>query len=314
MDRVTDRLIGDYDDGVRGPLFFCFGAMHGNEPAGVRAVELVLKMLEVEHIKNPNFRYRGKFVGLIGNLKAYQQGQRFLNKDLNRQFIKEHIEKIKTVEPIDLDPEDAELLDILDIINQEIQAYKPEQIIFLDLHTTSSDGGIFTICQKDKRTIDVAMGLHAPIVLGIIEGLVGTTLHYFTTDNFGIDTMSLTFESGQHQESLAINRAIAAIICAMREIKSVNPEDVENYHEEILINYSKNLPKLTTLVEHYPIEDGEKFVMDSGYKNFQKIEANQKIASNEQGPLYTKADGLILMPLYQEKGEDGYFIVKEIEY
>lgn len=313
MDKSKERIIGHYDDKEKGPLFICFGAMHGNEPAGVRAIELVIKMLEVEHIKNPGFKYKGQFVGLIGNLKAFKSNQRFLKKDLNRQFIKDHIEKIKQVSTEFLDPEDQELLDLLDIVNHLIETKRPEKIIFLDLHTTSSDGGIFTICKNDSNNIDVALGLHAPIVLGIIEGLKGTTLHYFTEENFGEGTLALTFESGQHKEPLAVNRAIAAIICTMREIGSVNEEDVENYHEDILISYSEFLPKLTTLVEHCPIVEGDGFKMAPGYKNFQAVKKNEQLAENNDGAILAKEDGLILMPLYQEKGEDGYFIVKEIK-
>ena len=312
MDSIKDRIIGRYNDNEKGPLFICFGAMHGNEPAGVRAIELVIKMLEVEHIKNPGFKFKGQFIGIIGNLKAYNTRQRFLKKDLNRQFIIEHIEQIKTSKKEDLDPEDLELLDLLETIDREIKDYQPENVVFLDLHTTSSDGGIFTICKNDPEIINVAYGLHAPIVLGIIEGLKGTTLHYFTTENMGRETLALTFESGQHNEALAVNRAIAAIICTMREIGSVNDEDVENYHEDILVTYSEFLPKLTTLVEHCPILEGDQFRMHDGYKNFQNVEKGELLASNIHGPIHAKEDGLILMPLYQAKGEDGYFIVKEI--
>ncbi|MBT8228632.1 MAG: succinylglutamate desuccinylase/aspartoacylase family protein, partial [Bacteroidia bacterium] len=90
-----DRIIGRFDGTEKGPLLICFGALHGNEPAGIKAVDLVLKMLEIEPISNPDFYYKGRFLGLIGNLKALEKGIRFIDKDLNRSFIPQHIEHIK---------------------------------------------------------------------------------------------------------------------------------------------------------------------------------------------------------------------------
>jgi len=306
------RIIGSYEGEERGPLIICLGAMHGNEPAGVKAIDSVLKLLDVEPIKNPDFIYKGKFVGLIGNLKAYKQGKRFINKDLNRQFILSNIEDLKQKNLADLNAEEEELIQLITNINNEINVYKPKNLIVLDLHTTSSMGGIFSICQNDDNVISLAKALHAPVVLGMLEGLQGTTLHYFTSENTGIDTISLTFESGQHNEQLSINRAVAGILCCMREIGSVQKCDVENYHEDRLKEHTRSLPKLTSLIERYQIEDSLKFKMLPGFENFQKIKKGQTLALNGIHKINAKEEGRILMPLYQQQGEDGFFVVKEL--
>ena len=147
----------------------------------------------------------------------------------------------------------------------------------------------------------------------MLKGLKGTTLHYFTEANLGVDTMAITFESGQHDEELSVNRAIAGIICLMKEINSVKEEDVENYHEKIIKKYSENLPQLTTLVEHFPISEEDEFEMLPGFLNFQEIKKNQLLAYCNSKPITSKKEGLILMPLYQQQGEDGYFIVQKIK-
>lgn len=309
---LKSRIICRYDGQQKGPLLICFGAMHGNEPAGVKAIEYVMKMLEVEPIKNPSFKYNGRFLGIIGNLKAYNNQQRFLKKDLNRQFIPELVQDLLNSEDHIQEPEEQELIEILDLVKKEIADYKPEKLIVLDLHTTSSFGGVFTICQNNPEVINVAYALHAPIVLGMLEGLKGTTLHYFTKENLGVETLAITFESGQHKEELSVNRAIAGIICLMKEIKSVKEEDVENYHEEIIKKYSEDLPQLTTLVEHFPISENDKFQMLPGFRNFQSVNKNQLLAHCNSVEVKSKEEGLILMPLYQEQGEDGYFIVQKI--
>lgn len=310
---AKDRVICRYDSGHKGPLLICIGAMHGNEPAGVKAIEFVHKMLEVEPIKNQDFNYKGRFIGIVGNLQAFNKNKRFFDKDLNRQFRKDHINNLFARDASELINEDKELVELIQLVRQEINAYNPSQLIVLDLHTTSSFGGIFTICKKEKAIVNIATSLHAPIVFGIIEGLKGTTLHYFIDENMGIPTHAITFESGQHTEPLSINRAIAGIICLMREIGAVQESDVENYHEEILKKFSEDLPKLTQLVEHHPIEEEDNFQMKNGFKNFQYLEKDTHLAKDKNGSIFTKNSGYLLMPLYQKQGEDGYFIVQKID-
>lgn len=310
MNPHTDRLIGAYKGTENGPLFICLGAMHGNEPAGVKAIAAVIKMLEVEPIRNPDFVFNGVFVGLIGNRTAYEKGKRFIDKDLNRNFNAEQLNHLKINSH--LDSEDKEFLELDHTIRKLIEKYEPEKVIVLDLHTTSSHGGIFTICRDNKEDIEIASSLHAPIVLGMLSGLKGTTLHYFTTENMGTKTIPITFESGQHVEGMSVNRAVAAIINCMKAIGSVAADVVENHHEKILIQYSQDLPKVTQLVTRHAITDGDAFTMNPGYKNFQAVTEGEIIAKDKYGPITIPQDGRILMPLYQQQGEDGYFLVKEV--
>lgn len=312
MENKRQRLIGEHVGENTDILLVCFGAMHGNEPAGLRAIELVLKMLEIEPIKNKDFRLNGKFLGLIGNLKALELKKRFIDKDLNRMFTDENVEKIMNNNSADLINEQKELYELINYIKEEVALCKPKKLVVLDLHTTSSDGGIFTICRRDDEAIRIAKALHAPVVLGMLDGLRGTTLHYFRKDTMGVETIGLTFESGQHEQQLSVNRAIAGIISVMREIGMINAEDVENYHEEILKEFSENLPSLTLLVDRYDIGENDTFRMRPGYSNFQTVKEGEFLAWNNAGKILAKASGRILMPLYQDQGEDGYFIIKDI--
>jgi len=91
-----ERVIGSYTGVGKGPLMIVFGAMHGNEPAGVEALKLMVKMLEVEPITNPQFTFRGRLLGLIGNTRALKQGKRYINKDLNRQWTSENVQRIQS--------------------------------------------------------------------------------------------------------------------------------------------------------------------------------------------------------------------------
>lgn len=307
------RLIGSYTGAEKGPLLLIIGGMHGNEPAGVHALELLFKMLEVEPITNPQFRFRGRLVGLRGNLRALRENTRYIDKDLNRSWIPEHIEQLKKQDRRTLQNEDLELLEILDLIRREQHHYQPEETIILDIHTTTAYGGIFSIATDHPESIRLAIELHAPVITGMLKGIKGTSLHYFNGTNFPGKTIPVVFEAGQHREVLSVNRAIAAIINCMRTAGCVRPEHVQNRHDTLLVEYSKGLPKVAELLSIHKIEPGDQFVMEPGYSNFQPVKKGELVAHDRHGPIFTEEDGLILMPLYQKQGNDGYFLVKEVE-
>ena len=308
-----ERVMGSYTEKTKGPLLVVIGGIHGNEPAGVKAIDFVCKMLEVEHIKNENFNYNGSFLGIIGNLKAFKRKERFIDRDLNRMWRPENVAKILNSSTADLINEEIEIKEILDLIHKAVNEDHIDKLIVLDLHTTSSTGGIFTIPSETNESEKIAMELHAPMIKGMLEGINGTTLHYFKNEYFSIPTTAVTFESGQHLDPLSVNRAVSAIINCMRTIGSVQPSDVENIHDKILKKFSSALPKKTNLIERFAIEDDSEFSMYPGFQNFQRVQAGEIIAKNKNGDIRVSADGLLLMPLYQKKGEDGFFLIKEVE-
>ncbi|MGK0366561.1 MAG: succinylglutamate desuccinylase [Saprospiraceae bacterium] len=311
---TKQRIIGRYRGKERGPLLIIFGGMHGNEPSGVKALELVFKMIEVEPITNLDFNFKGKIIGLRGNVRALAKQKRFINRDLNRQWTVENINKIKKSDYEDLDEEEREIRENLFIIEREIEDYNPDKIVVLDLHTTTAYGGIFGIATNDPESLRIAVELHAPVILGLLDSIKGTSLHYFSKENFKRDITSVCFEGGQHDEPLSVNRAIAAIINCFRIIGCVRAEDVENRHDSLLQEYSKNLPAVSRLVGVHSIKEGDNFVMKPGYSNFQKVKKDEILAEDCSGEIKAPKDALVLMPLYQKQGEDGFFLIEKVDY
>ncbi len=309
---MEERIIGRYTGEEDGPLLIVFGGMHGNEPAGIKALELMFKMLEVEPITNPRFQFRGRLLGLRGNLRALAAGERFIHKDLNRQWTPENVARIKHAKPEELDSEDLEMKEVLEVIEAEIADQQPQKMVILDLHTTTAYGGIFSIPTTDPESVRIAIELHAPVIKGMLNGIHGTSLHFFNSQNFAPETVAVCFESGQHQEHLSTNRAIAAITNCMRTIGCIDAEHVENQHDSLLIEYSKGLPQIAELVEAHSILPRDDFEMMPNYKNFQKVKKGELLARNRFGDIHASADGLILMPLYQKQGDDGFFLIKTI--
>jgi len=306
------RLIGRHTGPQRGPLLICLAGVHGNEPAGFEALRLIFDLLEVEPLTNPGFRFNGRLVGLLGNRQAYARGQRYLQRDLNRMWTQEEIDRVRASPPSSLEAEDLELRELYEAIEYEIRDYQPERLVLLDLHTTTARGGIFSVVSDDPESVRIARELHAPVITGMLRGIHGTTLHYFQRGRYDFETVGVAFESGQHEDPLSVNRAIAGVINCLRTLGNVYSEDVENRHDRLLIEYARDLPKVAELIMQHPIRDGDHFQMAPNYENFQEVRKGELLAQDRHGNIYAEADGCILMPLYQEQGEDGFFLVKPL--
>ncbi len=326
IQKISPHIIGKFTGEGTSLLLICTAGMHGNEPAGVRALETIFSLLDREPLVNPGFQYKGRLLGLLGNSRAFEQGKRFISKDLNRQWTIENLHRISQSPLAELDSEDLEMRELLSIIQAEIEDCQPERIILLDLHTTSAGGGIFGIATDAPESIRIAVELHAPVITGMLRGIHGTTLHFFSKENFPLlqpghqspitnhQITAVAFEAGQHDDPLSVNRSIAAIINCMRTIGSVRREDVENRHDDLLIAYSKDLPKVAELVKVHSIAPADEFAMQPGYRNFQPVKRKELLARDKNGDILAPEEGLILMPLYQPQGSDGFFLVKEIAY
>lgn len=312
-----NRMIGSFGGEQPGALVLVFAALHGNEPAGVRALEEVFQLLEHETASNASFVFWGKLVGILGNRQAFSLGQRFIEKDLNRQWTLENIRRIEHNKTAGLVAEELEIAELLTAIHIEIQAYKPEVLVLLDMHTTSAGGGIFCIPTDEKASLRLARELHAPVILNLFEGVEGTLLRFaadghLQTGGFPKHTFGVAFEAGQHDELLSVSRSIAAIVNCLRAVGGIQPEDLTGYYEAVLNEYSNRLPKVTRLRYVHHIRPGDGFRMRPGYVNFQPVREAEHLADDVTGPILSPDDGMILMPLYQPKGSDGFFIVQEL--
>ena len=59
------------------------------------------------------------------------------------------------------------------------------------------------------------------------------------------------------------------------------------------------------------VEPGDGFAMYPGYRNFQVVREGDVVARDVTGEIVLRESGRMLMPLYQEQGEDGFFLVRE---
>jgi len=312
---ALNRIIGEREGQLHGTLFVIFGQMHGNEPAGSIAAELLFAAIDKEYENNPKFMFRGKIVAMRGNTRAAAIKARYIDRDLNRFWSPENVAHAENSTADGLYSEDLEMREIVAEIRRYISEYKPTDVVVLDLHTTTAHGGIFSIPAQNETSRTLALGMYAPVIHGFIKNLGGTSLHYFKTENFGIRTTAVCFESGQHDSPESPKLALSAIINCFRALGGFADSDVEMRHDILLQERAQHLPREARLVYTHSIAPEDEFRMrnDHIFQNFDPIEKGEIIAYDKNGAVLAPMSGLILMPLYQKLGSDGFFIVQEIE-
>jgi len=78
-----------------GPMLIVLGGIHGNEPAGLLALEPLIDGLALA---------AGDFVALSGNRAALAAGVRYIERDLNRGWSDEAIKALGDAPEIELEP------------------------------------------------------------------------------------------------------------------------------------------------------------------------------------------------------------------
>lgn len=301
----TRRVIGSFGKGEQGPLLFCIGGIHGNEPAGVLALHRVISKLEA---LDPPFA--GKLMALSGNVEALQRQQRYIDRDLNRLWSEEEIARVKSLSQEHRNSEEQELIELMRFVQASAETpYEPK--IYVDLHTTSAPGGLFSIVTDDPEIRQLAEVLKAPIIFNLVDELALTTNKFF--ENRGLT--GLAFEAGQHDDPASVDNHEAAIWILLAEIGCIQTADIPNFEQ-----FPKRLTQATEQLDHYlsvcyrhPITREDQFLMNRGYVNFQGIQQGELLAKDKEGDIASPCDGQMLMPLYQNQGEDGFFVIEVLQ-
>ena len=290
-----------------GPLLLCVGGVHGNEPAGVRALEMAGPLL-----RSRRTRLAGDFVAVVGNVQALAAGRRYLAYDLNRVWTESRIgEAVARAEEngrAARGPEDHEVVRMLAVL-EEVAARARGPVHVLDIHTTSSGGGAFSTSASTPRHRRFVGAIPVPMVRHLNHNLQGTLITYL--DQFGYTTA--VFESGQHREPAAVDRALRAIWLAVRASGILGaadaPEATAAYRD--LEDEWLHLPRVVELTYRHPIAEGDGYLTKPGFRNFQPVRAGDVIGRDRNGDVVAPRSGRILMPLYQQLGEDGFFVVND---
>ena len=285
-----------------GPTLVCVAGLHGNEPMGVIGLERALARLQSLEVP-----LNGRIVGLAGNRAALASGVRYVDHDLNRAWFVDRIELLRS-SPSGLEHEDRELIE-LDRELEPILTASRHGVFLLDLHTTSGPGPAFCVLEDTLKNRKFALNFPAPMVLGFEEEVGGTLSDYLCERG----VIGIGFEAGQHREPLAAERAEAAVWIALHAAGLVADDQPE--FEEAQRRLEEDSTGLPTSVEvryRHAISPSDEFRMDPGHTTFDGVSEGQRLGADRSGPVTSPKEGLLLMPLYQAQGNDGFFVVRRV--
>ncbi|NNJ89283.1 MAG: aspartoacylase [Eudoraea sp.] len=302
--KVQNRIIGHFQGSEPGPVLVFFGGIHGNEPSGVQALENVFKILNK---KSENIK--GSVYGIMGNIPAILQKRRFVEKDLNRLWLKEDIRRIKESKEVERTHEEKELYELLELINQIFDRHQAP-FYFIDFHTTSSKTLPFITINDAMINRKFARLFPVPIILGIEEYLEGPLLSYI--NEFGYVTLG--FESGQHATEEARINSIAFFWLTMVYSGAIPKEEVPSFdtHFKELKSSSANNMNFYEIIERFAITDEDSFKMEPAFQSFEPVPKGTLLAHYNKEPVYAEKKSILFMPLYQPLGAEGYFMIKRI--
>jgi predicted deacylase len=296
------------DGAARGTLLLVLGGVHGNEPAGVRAIRRVLAELE-----RLGKKVNGRFVGLTGNTRALAQGRRFISTDLNRLWTDERLASLGGSGAPVRDPEALEQRALLGAFEQHMNA-DWERVVLLDLHSTSAGGPPFTIVSDTLQNRPIAFGLPVPVLLGLEERIQGTLLSWFADQGH----VALCLEGGQNDLPSTVDHHVSALWLTLVSTGLLRPEDVPDLelHRARLTNSARSLPAVVELRYRYGLQEGVHFEMRPGFQNFQPVGRGEVLARVDTGngprDVASPMAGRLLMPRYQALGDDGFFLGREV--
>jgi hypothetical protein len=296
--QIEKREVGRCAGSESGPTLIAVAGIHGNEPAGVEAARRVFARLQ-----KGDLRFRGELVVFAGNLRGLRRGVRYHARDLNRLWSEESVAALKKKPVAEWDEEDHEQSELLTAIEEVIG--RARGTVYLgDFHTTSASGIPFILFGDTLRQRHFARAFPLPVLLGLEEALDGVQTSYWTRR--GCVTFAL--EGGQHKSPDSIDACEAVLWLALGRARLLldNPPELAR-SAALLHQLRAGLPRVVEVMSRRAVTPEDSFVMEPGFRNIDHAHKGQLLARDKGGEIRAPEDGLVVLPLYQGLGTDGYF-------
>ncbi|MBX3214776.1 MAG: succinylglutamate desuccinylase/aspartoacylase family protein [Labilithrix sp.] len=300
--REIGRVVGD----APGPTLIVIAGIHGNERAGVGAVRRALATLT-----RRQGRVMGEIVAFAGNLGAMRLGVRYRERDMNRVWTEARVADLEARAAAggELDVEDHEQLELIGAVRAAI-ARARGPVYLVDLHTTSAHGLPFILFGDTLKQRKFAGVIPLPLVMGLEEQVDGALTAFFTTQG----CVTFCVEGGQHDDAGSVDNLEAVVLLAAESAgvfgSGLLTETGAAY--ALLERRRGDLPRVMEVVSRHAITPDDAFVMEPGFANLARARAGQLLATKRAGKVRAPKDGIVLLPLYQGQGNDGFFWGREV--
>lgn len=303
----TERIRWTVPGNEEGPVMVVFAGIHGNETAGIHAIDSV-----ASDLVQSGDELNGSIYSITGNMRALELGVRYIDTDLNRLwengFDRSQYSSTGTADHTVEYKESLEIKGAVEWILEKHSA-KASRFIFVDLHTTSAESCAFILINDTLANRWLARKFPVPQILGFEENIQGTLLSYINN----IGHMSLGFEAGAHSNEASVERSKAFLWLVMHwlDIRRLSDPEVTLCEQQLDIH--PDVPdSYYEVAYHKIVEDPLKFEMKRGFQNFDIIEEGTLLAVENGEEIKAPVSGRIFMPLYQKKGHDGFLIINEV--
>ncbi len=299
--------IGSPEGAAHGPVLVALGGIHGNEPAGLFAAERVLARIARERMVERGL-IRGTFVALAGNREALATGARFQSRDLNRGWSDEAIAALP--DAAHAQAEDREQAELLAAIDAAFTGAPADARYFVDLHTTSAPGVPFVVADGIERAQAFALTFPLPVFFGLIGQLSSALMPYLAQRG----VLGVAVEGGQNEAPVAVEHHEAVLWIALVAAGVLAPEALPDLaaFRATLANARLGLPHAIEVYHRHGIVPEDEFKMAPGFANLQPITVGTLLARDRRGEIRAPEDCLLVMPLYQGLGDDGFFLGREL--
>ena len=313
---LEGREVGRITGRNAGPTLIVVAGIHGNEPAGIFAARRV-----IEHLTRAEVAVCGELVVLAGNVASLRLGRRYQAKDLNRQWTEALVASLRAKQAkaagpagnaaasgnagaTGLDGEDREQAELLGAIETAISRARGP-VHLADFHTTSAAGIPFVLFGDTLAQRQFVRVFPLPIIVGLEEQLDGALSEYWTRHG----CVTFACEGGQHDDAAAVDNLAAVLYLALAEAGLIAfdalPEVKEA--ERLLRERRGDLPPFLEVVSRHAISEHDAFRMEPGFKNLNRASEGQLLARDRRGEIRAREDGMVILPLYQGLGNDGFF-------
>lgn len=298
--REIGRLVG----ATPGPTLVAVAGVHGNEPAGVEAARRVFARLE-----RGGVAVRGELVVFAGNVGALRRGVRYESKDLNRQWSEGRVAALRAPGWAPTDAEDREQAELLGAIEAALgRARGP--VTLADLHTSSATGVPFVLFGDTLAQRRFVGAFPLPVIIGLEEQVDGALTEYWTRRG----CVTFTVEGGQHDDPASVESLEAVLWLALHEAGLIDGAALPEVRDgrSRLDARRGDLPRVLEVVSRRAITAEDAFQMEPGFRNIARAGEGQLLARDRRGDIVAPCDGVVILPLYQGLGSDGFFWGREV--
>lgn len=316
ISQKIEREIGRFAGSSDGVALVVVAGIHGNEPAGVYAARRVFARLAALRDDDADFAFAGELVVFGGNVHGLNNGVRYVDRDLNRGWTAERIKVLKARDVTTLQNEDKEQRELIDAIDGAVAraSARAADVVLADLHTSSAPGVPFVLFGTTSKQREFVRAFPVPVISGIVDKVEGVLSEFIC--GRGTPT-TFSVEGGQHDDAASVDALEAILWLSLARAHMIDSGLVEVTRSHAVLEQMRgSLPKMVDVISRHAISPEDNFVMERGFRNVDRIGKGQLLATCDRGgargEVRAEEDGVVVLPLYQKLGNDGFFWGREV--